>query len=346
MILYYNIKTGNSYPSRFDALKDSKNSFYYFRDKEFLATDWTNEPSESLSELYRKRAEEIRAEYEYVIIAYSGGHDSTNVLETFYYNNIHIDEILVVGALSQDPNSESDDNHNGDLYYNVFPTLNKLKLPNTKITVVDYTKYFDDLNNFTMLKKYGSEYLEHIGSYYSVHHLFWADLKKFIGQDNDKKTAVVFGADKPIICYDEDLKKYYTIFTDTEHIDYGNFQLVENFHRVKFYADADVKLRKKQLHVLKRFLTLTNYIIKDYNVFVCKLIYNLKHPLIFASVKAKSNVLSQRDLYLIKNRTSDVYKIFKEGIKSLITKYPHIINPDFRNPQKLKSRLSSRRYYL
>ena len=68
-----------------------KNIKFYYYDDVFSLVNWNLEPKESLEDLYRKRAEQIRKDYEYVILAYSGGHDSSQVLETFYYNNIHID---------------------------------------------------------------------------------------------------------------------------------------------------------------------------------------------------------------------------------------------------------------
>ena len=106
-----------TYHNRYDLLMKSKHwmrRFYYY-DNEFMKVEWTKEPTEDLWSLYSKRAQQIRDEYEYVILCYSGGVDSTNILEAFYYNNIFIDEILIVGAFSQDSNSGTDENHNGDI---------------------------------------------------------------------------------------------------------------------------------------------------------------------------------------------------------------------------------------
>ena len=56
------------------------------------------EPEEDLDTLCRNSAEKIRAEYNYVRIWFSGGIDSTYMLDTFVDNNIHIDEIVTVGS--------------------------------------------------------------------------------------------------------------------------------------------------------------------------------------------------------------------------------------------------------
>jgi len=59
------------------------------------AINLSEEPKESLSTLYIQRAQQLRNDYEYLILNYSGGPDSHNILETFLLNNIFLDEILI-----------------------------------------------------------------------------------------------------------------------------------------------------------------------------------------------------------------------------------------------------------
>src|SRR5262249_28377199 len=157
--------------------------------------------SASLPDLYRQRAEEIRRDYDYIILTYSGGHDSSNMLETFLYNDIPVDEILTVGALSRDDRTGSDENHNGELYHHVFPTLAKLQ-PRTRITVADYAQYFDRPENLPLFAEHGPEFYKHVGSMFSINHVFWRDLRKFIG-DRQGRVALLFGADKPAFFWDD-----------------------------------------------------------------------------------------------------------------------------------------------
>ena len=56
--------------------------------------DWTKEPKESLKELCKQHAQYIRDSYDYVILYFSGGSDSTTVLNSFLDNDIKIDEII------------------------------------------------------------------------------------------------------------------------------------------------------------------------------------------------------------------------------------------------------------
>jgi hypothetical protein len=323
--MYYYDNDNKIYPLKNEALKTKKDLKFYFHDDFFIKQQWKVEPTESLSELYKQRAQQIRDKYDYVVVCYSGGADSTQILESFYYNNIHIDEILVVGALSQDSEKGVDENHNGDLYHNVFPTLNQFKLPNTKITLIDYTKYFNDPNFFTLIKQYGPEYHNYIGTYSSVHNLFWYDLPLFFR--SDKQIAFIFGAEKPKVIYHKDTGKFCATFMDSSLTDYGFRYNYGSGKRVNFYTDPDaIKLMIKQHHVVKNFL-LENVIGKDPMIYdrfqvdyfsnVRPIIYNLKNPLAFESIKSKTTVLSARDKFMLTNKNSEIYNIFRQSLVNL-----------------------------
>jgi hypothetical protein len=49
----------------------------------------------SITELYRQRAQQLRDSYDYLILNYSGGADSHNILQIFLKNNIKLDAIYV-----------------------------------------------------------------------------------------------------------------------------------------------------------------------------------------------------------------------------------------------------------
>lgn len=49
----------------------------------------------SLKEVYKQRAQQLRDKYDYLILYFSGGADSYNVLRSFIDNNIKLDEICV-----------------------------------------------------------------------------------------------------------------------------------------------------------------------------------------------------------------------------------------------------------
>lgn len=305
------------YPTLLDALDSGTKCWFYCHDSYFSKIAWTVEPVLSLNELYRLRAQEIRDNYPYVILCYSGGNDSTAMLETFYYNNIHIDEILIVGALSQDPQEGSDMNHNGDLYHNAFPTLAKFNLPNTKITVLDYTKWFRDgmISDFTIVKQFDDSWVKHIGAYQSVHHYFWYDLKKIIGAYNELETAVVFGADKTPVYYRNG--RPYVQYDNLSFCDYGQRYHNENFHRVNFYIDESPvcsDIMRKQAHTLLKFDILKGDSGNRVDL-MNQLYYDIKNPLKFQSEKTKYTFLSPRDTYILDKKDSELYKIYVAGMK-------------------------------
>ena len=49
----------------------------------------------SLQEVYKQRAQQLRDQYDYLILYFSGGADSYNVLRSFIDNNIKLDEVCV-----------------------------------------------------------------------------------------------------------------------------------------------------------------------------------------------------------------------------------------------------------
>lgn len=77
-----------------EALKVDKAVHFRFQDEAFDAADCTKMPVASLRDLYKIRAEMIRAKYDYLILCYSGGADSGNVLDVFEREGIRLDEIV------------------------------------------------------------------------------------------------------------------------------------------------------------------------------------------------------------------------------------------------------------
>ena len=90
---YYTVGTFKTYSKLMAILEHEKTGVHpqwHFNDEEFSAHDWKQEPQESLVELYRRRAQQIRDRYDYLVLFYSGGADSTNILQTFINNDIKL----------------------------------------------------------------------------------------------------------------------------------------------------------------------------------------------------------------------------------------------------------------
>lgn len=67
---------------------------WYFNEHEFDSYDWTQEPPESLWDLYTKRAWKIREQYDYLVLNYSGGADSDMFCRVFLENHIPFEEMI------------------------------------------------------------------------------------------------------------------------------------------------------------------------------------------------------------------------------------------------------------
>ena len=162
-----------------------------------------------LNQLYKERAEQLRDRYEYLILYYSGGADSHNILMTFLNNNIKLDEIIVKwpkplteGKLY---NVNTSDRTSRNIWsewdYVVKPTLEWLKTnhPEIKITMKDYTEELTVQNLETVFE--------------SVNHTRAGLLQIFTNSENDKKKCGhLFGIDKPLLAVRDD--NVYMFFSD------------------------------------------------------------------------------------------------------------------------------------
>jgi hypothetical protein len=118
---------------------------WVFNDDAYSKVDWKVSSGLPLTEWYRQRALQLRAKYDYLILAFSGGGDSTNVLDSFVLNNIHIDEVVSWWPRSHSagnyrPSMDSNvENFRSEYDYLVEPKLKWLEkvAPNTKITICD-----------------------------------------------------------------------------------------------------------------------------------------------------------------------------------------------------------------
>lgn len=285
--------------------------YLYYYDHVYSKVNWQIEPPGTLDFYYKEQAQKIRDEYEYVILCYSGGEDSTNILETFYYNNIKLDKIVCVGALKQDEYSGVDTNHNAELYSNCFPYLEYLGLKNIT-QVCDYSEYFNDMGNFR-IHKYGDQWTDKVSGWYSPHHWFWADIEKYVVPKHldGKKVAIIFGIDKPYLQYHSTPYGRFPRFTfhDLPCTCYGvNLNSINSADRINFYWDPNnTSVLLKQLYFVRRNPTAP--------------IYQLKRPLSFVSSKSPTQVFSTRDTFLLNHKNSDVYKFYLTGINKLRSKF-------------------------
>ena len=121
---------------------------WVFNDNVFNSYDWTVEPKEDILELYRRRAQQLRDKYDYLILYFSGGSDSYNVLRSYIDNGIKLDEICVkwctrvIDSGIYTPNTIDTTAYNylSEWDYAIKPVLDEIKIsnPEIKITIVNW----------------------------------------------------------------------------------------------------------------------------------------------------------------------------------------------------------------
>lgn len=189
---------------------------------------------QSLDALYLERARQLRDKYNYLILSYSGGSDSHNILMTFLNNNIKLDQIYVnfpfkyINSSLHTPNTI--DVRPGNIYseweFCVKPVLQSLQKTNPEIVVElgDWTENMtkDFLVEDTFHKVSQSW---HAGA--MARNLNYSKIGTKI-VDSGKNVATIFGVEKPIIGVDNN--HVYMAFLDPLHLCTNSVGTFEPFY--------------------------------------------------------------------------------------------------------------------
>lgn len=230
-----------------------------FNEQIFGSYDWTQEPTESLEELYRQRAQQLREKYDYLVLWYSSGADSNNVLQSFLDNGIFLDEVasFVNEAGSHDKN---DFYMNGEIYNVAADLISKYqeKYPGLKHRIIDicqHTVDFFSRSNIVLDWKYSMNTIFNPNA--SVRgHLFrsvtdWQDLI-----NAGKKVGFIWGLDKPRLNMSNE--KYYFVFLDiVDNAVNPLWQMTRQpgeFNEFFYWTPDMPEIMIKQGHVVKNYL--------------------------------------------------------------------------------------------
>ena len=237
MINTYWEYAGTRYKTKIKAIEASGGdissiSFFAFVDS-FYSYSWDKEPTESWEELLLERALTLREKYKYLKLWFSGGGDSTTVLNTFLRNNIHIDEIIVYRFAINDKFLNKS-NYEIDGYTTPFLKTISNAIPNTKITYMDFAKDYYD-------RYLGDKWLHTKSS---------LDLRNcYVPKIRGKNYCNIFCELTPDVYYSNGL--WYSDLWDTSNL--GELAAFSNIEL--FYTNDDFpKLHAKQLHILKNYL--------------------------------------------------------------------------------------------
>lgn len=239
-----------------------------YHDNIFNKYDWSTDPSLDLSELYKQRALQLRDAYDHLVLFFSGGVDSWNILHTFIKNNIRIDEIYMFGAFAAERKKSQilglDDSPG---YYTrevdrVFPLVKKLaEEKKIKINQFDWTNPILDA-------VHDMDWFYTAGVRFDPTCMVRSKFHKVFREHNDmlhkgKKVGFIYGVDKPRLIRDD--SSIYFAFLDvimTTGTVPTNDILGEYWENDEyFYWTPNMpELAIKQSHAVVKWLTTANKI--------------------------------------------------------------------------------------
>jgi hypothetical protein len=247
------------------ASENNKEVKWNFNNRAFRTHNWSVEPTETLDQLYDERSRNIRESYDYVIISYSGGSDSHNILMSFIRQGLFVDEIIInhTNKLTDkytdlDPQNKTSKNAAAEWHLHAYPMLKEIskKIPKTKITILDMSdSLFESLESVGdaswILNKREQMNLVGMTRFNYVH--FDSVRKNF---DKGKKIGLVVGIEKPRTAIDNG--NFYITFQDRPANVVTMAEYIKDYTNSKielFYWSPDaLKILSKQAHVIKKWL--------------------------------------------------------------------------------------------
>lgn len=194
----------NKFDALLEATKNKKDVTFHYYDEIFERYDKSLLGKNSLKTLYKARAQQLRDDYDYLILYFSGGADSYNILRTFIDNQIKLDEVCVKWPMAvieknmYSPNNQDKSafNYLSEWDYAIKPVLEELKNshPEIKIQITDWSKNLDDTffneENFRKANAWNDV---------EVAYTLAISENEIDLIDRGKQVAAIYGIDKPIL---------------------------------------------------------------------------------------------------------------------------------------------------
>ena len=194
---------GQIYLSKIAALiqatNDNSDIEYYYNDHVYQNYPWAIEPAASLKTLYREQAQALRDKYDHLIVMFSGGSDSVNMLKSFVDNDIMPDEAWTF--VVDNHTVDKYDTNNIEVTLTGFPEMKRVQQMGVNVELINLIEYDSPmaedwyldgpaarLSHDAMIRK--NVFFEH------------PRVKKLV--DQGKKVGFVLGLDKPRILLEKD----------------------------------------------------------------------------------------------------------------------------------------------
>lgn len=195
---YYRVGDLRTY-SKLEAIelheKTGHHPEWCFNEAVFDSYDWRIEPGTSLQEFYRRRAQHIRDQYDYLVLFFSGGSDSTNILDTFVNNDIKLDECASFWAQGADRDLSS--HFSTEVASVAIPRMQAL--PFIKHRLLDLSEITNQVMSDPNVKY---DWIYFMNTYFSPNNYVRSHLRRLIPAyreliDSGKTVCFIWGAEKP-----------------------------------------------------------------------------------------------------------------------------------------------------
>lgn len=240
---------------------------YNFHDDQYGKHDWSTEPAESLDQLYLNRIVELRNKYDYLVLNYSGGSDSNNILEVCVRHGIEIDEVFMrgpLGHIDKDIQNTSAANMFAEVFINAVPIATHVKntcMPNLKIRVVDNTEHvIKTTSDSTLIENMFDPMSLGIGSI-GPNLLAGKDFDSIVPEyrkiaESGKKIGHIMGVDKPRLTIENG--EFFIDFLDKsiQHMITNRVAKVDLpvYKELFYWGETTAPIIIKQAHLIKRYI--------------------------------------------------------------------------------------------
>lgn len=290
-----------------------------YHDEAFSRVPWHIEPQETLEQLYADRARQIRSQYDYLMLSYSGGVDSHTTAESFVKNGIWLDRLMNRSATESylDTNSLDPANMGKEAVLAAKPQIERLRQyqPNLQATFLTWGEDLARLWSQTHVNV--DDY-----NFFSAHMIGKRFIHQFFPEvERSRRPGLIYALDKPVLFLIDG--EYYMTFVDERvmpHIMNETDADPESpFECIPFFWHPDAeRILRKQAHVVIRWFE-ANPEYKDlltfphrsqrhgpdaYNRIVSGLVYPSYDPGLWQTLKPKNVIWLEEETWWHRNPTN------------------------------------------
>jgi hypothetical protein len=221
--------------------------YFNFNDDYTTTFNWQVEPLTDINKLYANRAKQLRENYDYIVLVYSGGIDSHVALQSFLDNGIKIDEILTFCNLKFLDKSAK---FNQEVFNVAVPYIEELKLKGTKFNLFDIGD--------TIQKAYGNT--DHLNNFLYITNgvlTTWTATVRSslikLQQEHQlklsregKKIAYIWGLEKPHMLINDDYYAYH-------YYSYAQDFAARNFYSKYIYGNELANFTDETFFICREF---------------------------------------------------------------------------------------------